>query len=287
MSDDPAAGIRYRPDDRPPTSLLAMVTLQIALVVTLPFVYPVVIFKAAHTPLAEIPPILSWGLIVLAVVALVQAAKPPVGTGYLLPALPSAIYLQPSIAAVGLGGRATLAAMTMCAGVFESFFAYLVTRFRSFFPPVVTGVIVLIVGMEIGLVAITLGVEAVRDSVAPAAAEIAISAVAFLVIVGGVVWGNLWVRNFAPIAGVAVGIVLALLFVEVPHTESRFVSHTPLLASPGLPPLDLHFDTRLLIPFLVLGLAAGLRTPSARDWWASPASRRRRRRSVCRWRRGS
>lgn len=234
--------------------------MQVVVVVTLPLVYPVVVFRSVDTPLADIPAVLSWGLFVLASVVLLQAARSPVGTGYLLPALPSAIYLQPSIAAVGIGGRASLAAMTLCAGVFESAFSRVVSRFRTWFPPAVTGVIVLVVGLEIGLVAVTLGVEAVEDSLASPVVEIGVSVATFAVIVGGVVWGSLWMRNVAPIAGVAVGSALAAWLIDVPRRDSDFVAATSWVGGPGLPGAGFRFEGELLVPFLVLGLAAGLRT---------------------------
>lgn len=253
-------GVRYGVDDRPPPGLSLLMGLQLAVGVGLPLVYPVVVFRSAGLPSSDIPSFLSWGLFALAAAALLQAARPRVGNGYLMPSLSSALYLQPSVAAVTIGGRALLTGMTLVAGLFEVGFSRVVTRLRHLFPPVVTGLVVFLVGAEVGLEAVRLGVDAVRDSVASDLVEGAISAATFLGIVGGVVWGSLWVRNMAPVIGVAIGTVLSVLLIEVPTQDREFIGSTGIVGIPSLPDTSIAFEWSLVIPFLVLGLAAALRT---------------------------
>ncbi len=253
-------GIRYGVDDRPPPGLSLLLALQLALGVGLPLVYPVVVFRSAGLPVGEIPSMLSWGLFALAVAVLLQAVRKPVGTGHLMPSLSSALYLQPSVAAVTIGGRALLSGMTILAGLFEVGFSRLVSRLRRLFPPVVTGLIVFLVGAEVGLEAVRLGVDAVRASEASDVVEGAISAATFLVIVAGVVWGRLWVRNMAPVIGVAIGTALSLLLVDLPSSDAAFIASTGLVGLPDAPHVGVDLEWSLVVPFLVLGLAAGLRT---------------------------
>jgi xanthine permease XanP len=103
-------------------------------------------------------------------------------------------------------------------------------------------------------------VDAVRDNEASDVVEIGISVFTYLVIVCSVVWGSLRVRNFAPILGIAAGSVLSALLVTIPSSDSSFVRSSPAFGAPGLPDVSLDFEFGLAIPFIVLGLAAGLRT---------------------------
>lgn len=234
--------------------------LQLAVGVGLPLVYPVVVFRSAGLPLNDIPSYLSWGLFALAAAVLLQAARSPVGTGYLMPSLSSALYLQPSVAAVTIGGRALLTGMTLVAGLFEVGFSRFVSRLRHLFPPVVTGLVVFLVGAEVGVEAVRLGVDAVRASEASDVVEGAVSAATFLGIVGGVVWGTLWVRNMAPVIGVVVGTVLSIMLIQVPARDRAFIGSTSIVDVPAFPGSAIAFEWSLVVPFLVLGLAAALRT---------------------------
>ncbi|MEL7208463.1 MAG: solute carrier family 23 protein, partial [Actinomycetota bacterium] len=227
-------------------------------------------------PLGEIPGALSWALFALAALLVLQALRPPVGIGHLMPPLNSALYLQPSVAAVELGGRSLLAGMTVLAGAFEIGFSRVVSVMRRLFPPLVTGLIVFLVGAEVGVESVRLGVDAVRESAASDVVEASISAVTFLTIVGGVVWGTLWVRNMAPIIGIVIGTALSLVFIDVPASDRRFIDSTDLVGLPDAPLVGFDLEWSLVVPFLVLGLAAGLRTVGVvmtLDHAASPGQR--------------
>ena len=85
--------------------------------------------------------------------------KGPVGSGYLAPPVFSAIFLGPSVPAAKTAGLPVVFAMTIFAGAIEVFLSRFLHRLRGVFHPAVSGFIVLIVGIELGIV----GIEQVLD----------------------------------------------------------------------------------------------------------------------------
>ena len=76
----------------------------------------------------------------------------PVGSGFLVSPVLTAIYLKVSIAAAQVGGMPLVAGMTMAAGGFEALMSRFLHRLRRVFPPVVSGIIITAVGFAGGLV---------------------------------------------------------------------------------------------------------------------------------------
>src|SRR5271166_2621162 len=77
----------------------------------------------------------------------------PVGSGYLCPPVVTAIYLPSSLAAAGSIGISAVCGMVIFAGACEIAVASLVNRARKLFPAVVSGVVIMAVGLELGKIA--------------------------------------------------------------------------------------------------------------------------------------
>jgi xanthine permease XanP len=76
-----------------------------------------------------------------------------VGSGYLCPPVVTAIYLPSSLAAAGSIGISAVCGMVIFAGACEIAVASLVNRTRKLFPAVVSGVVIMAVGLELGKIA--------------------------------------------------------------------------------------------------------------------------------------
>ena len=101
-------------------------------------------------------------MIALAISAMLQAVwRGPVGSGYLAPPVFSAIYIGPAVFAPETGWLPAVLAMTIFAGAVEVALAPLLRRLRGLFPPAISGFIVVIVGIQQGVIGIgdLLGVE--------------------------------------------------------------------------------------------------------------------------------
>ena len=109
-------------------------------------------------------------MIVIALAALLQAHRlGPVGSGYLATPVVSAIYFASALNAAHHGGLGLVCGMIAFAGVIEAIFAWALPRMRRVFPPVVSGFIVIAVGVELGLIGVRgfLGVADLHDPKLP------------------------------------------------------------------------------------------------------------------------
>jgi len=76
-----------------------------------------------------------------------------VGSGYLCPPVVTAIYLPSSLAAAASIGISAVCGMVIFASACEIALASLVNRTRKLFPAVVSGVVIMAVGLELGKIA--------------------------------------------------------------------------------------------------------------------------------------
>ena len=127
-------------------------SLQLALPSALTLVYPALVLRSVGLPPAEITSTLSWTLFALAAATVLQSqSRGPMGSGLLLPSLSSGLHLAPSLLAIKTGGVPLLAGMTLFAGLSEAVFSCLLRWLRPLFTNSLTGLILFLVGMEIGL----------------------------------------------------------------------------------------------------------------------------------------
>src|SRR5262249_37586588 len=102
--------------------------------------------KLAHneTSSAIGPPVVA-----IAFLTVLQSLRiGPIGSGYLCPPVVSAIYLPAALGAASTFGFAVVCGMVMFAGVCEMAIGRSLNALRKFFPAVVSGVVIMAVGVE-------------------------------------------------------------------------------------------------------------------------------------------
>jgi xanthine permease XanP len=135
-------------DERPRLFHLALLGFQHVAVICPYLVIVTLIVQAAGAPVEVASSAVSLGMLAVAVATLLQAYRfGPVGSGYLIPPVVSAIYFAPALHAPRGAGLTVVFAMTAFAGLFK-IFAWVLPRMRHVFPPVVSGFIVMAVGAE-------------------------------------------------------------------------------------------------------------------------------------------
>jgi len=145
----------YAVDDKPPLIKLLLLGLQHVTLMSVYLVIIVIVVRAADPSIKVAHTAISMGMISLAIATSLQALrKGPLGSGYLAAPVVSAIYLEPSLAAAKLGGLPLIFGMTIFAGIVEIILSRLLYRLRAFFPPGISGFIVSIVGIELGLIGV-------------------------------------------------------------------------------------------------------------------------------------
>lgn len=251
----------YAVDERPPMPTLLLLGLQHAGLMAVYLVMIVIIFKAAGAPRSEIVSAVSFGMIALAISMMLQALrKGPIGSGYLAAPVFSAIYLGPSILAAKSGGLPVVFGMTIMAAALEILLASQLHRLRGLFPPAISGFIITIVGIELGLVAIEHVLDIQNFQRPDYGQHVAVSGLTLAMMIGLSVWTSGGARLMCSAIGIAFGVVVAAILGIISEARWSIVLEVPLLALPDPSYISYDFDASFLPAFLVAGVAAALRT---------------------------
>ncbi len=252
----------YAVDEWPSLPKLAALSLQQVSLVSIYLVLLVIVLREAGASPIAARNTLSFAMIAMGMGVVLQGLwRGPVGSGFLAPPVLTAIYLKVSIAAAQVGGMPLVAGMTMAAGGFEALMSRFLHRLRRVFPPVVSGIIITAVGFEVGLVGFkqflcVVDTLCTRDF----RMHLIVSTLTVGTMMGLSVWGRGLLRLFGSLLGMLVGLAAAVLAGLISPQAWVELAAAPLVALPGVSHLAYAFDSSLLIPFLVAGLAACLRT---------------------------
>ena len=141
----------YALDEKPsPLQLLALGFQRVAVIC--PYLVMVaLVASAAKLPYTEARNAMAWAMIAVGFLTVPQSVCiGRVGSGYLCPPVVSAIYLPSSITAASHFGFPVVCGMVIFAGACEALVGALVNRLRKLFPAVVSGVVIIAVGIELG-----------------------------------------------------------------------------------------------------------------------------------------
>ncbi len=249
----------YAVGERPPLATTIALGLQQVSLMAIYLVMVVVVVRRAGAPPAVAQSAVSLGLFAMGLSAGLQALpRGPVGSGYLAPPVLSAIYLPPSLLAVAAGGLPMVFGMTIVAGLFEAVLSRLLPKLRLVFPPLVCGFIVAAVGIELGLV----GIKELLDVGGRGRFDVhvGVATLTLIVMVALAVWGRGMLRLLCSLVGLIAGFAVAGLAGLASRASIEHIATAPIAALPGVGHIGYAFDAALLVPFVLAGLAAGLRT---------------------------
>ena len=281
LPDDPAAGIAhardgkaplrgtdkpidlvYGVDERPPLATTIGLALQHLSLIAIFLVVPVTIAHAAGADGAAARSLVSMSMIGAGIAVALQAlGRRGVGSGYLVPSTASTIALPSAVAAVKSGGLEVLFGLVMLCGLVEAAASRMIARLRPFFPPELAGLVVLVVGLNVAVLAAdrflsgTEGGAAGYPSVLVAVASLA-------VMIGLAVWGRDRWRLFGPLIGLAVGYAVAAGFGQFGTTDIAAIAAVPVLALPKIS-LARPVEWAEIVPFAIAGLAMALNSMGA------------------------
>lgn len=260
------ADLIYDVDQRPPLGELVVLGLQHIAAASVYLLLPLVIAQAAGVSDSVLESAISLSMVAMAVGVLLQAWQwKGLGSGLLVPSVPTSIYLSPSMQAVQLGGMPLVYGMTLVAGLFEAALSRFLNRLRPYFPPEVAGVAVVIVGLELG----TLGFRKIMNL---EAASFASGGVGYATAIGfGTfalsfllsIYGKGWVRLFSSLIGIVAGYGTAVLMGLMSEKSASRLKDAALFDLPSFSHLSFSFDPALAIPFALAGLSAMLKTVAA------------------------
>lgn len=255
------ANLEYGVDDRPPLPNVVLLGVQYALLNSVYLILVVIIVRAAGAPPDVSRSAVSLGMIAVAVSTLLQALKRgPVGSGFFAPPVFSAIYLGPSVLAAKAGGLPAVLAMTVFAGLVEMGMALALGRLRLITQPMITGLVVFVVGMQLGLVGLQHSFDVAHAGSPELPRHFAVSMATLATAVALTVWGRGVWRLICSLGGLVVGVAAAAIMgIFEPGIFARLAA-SPLFALPDPGYISFDFHPELAPAFLAAGIAAALRS---------------------------
>jgi len=242
----------WRQHDTPPLPLLVASALQQAGLAAVTLGFPLLVAEAAGADGTLKAAILQWSMLAMGIATLLQCwGRWGIGSGYLICGIFTAIYLPLAIVVAGRSGLSDVAGMTIVAGLTQMALSPFVRRLRNQVPNEIIGLIVLLVGLALGILAVRL--IAVGSPAEPALGlDRTIGISCFALIAALAIWGPPRWRPLAVLIGLAVGTTVSLILGQAPAG--------PVMAGVSLldgPPVLPSFNWALL-PGFVLGALASL-----------------------------
>ena len=225
----------YALNERPPVLQLLALGFQHAAVICPYLVMVALVAGAAKLPHDAARDTLGLAMIAVGFLTILQSLRlGGVGSGYLCPPVVSAIYLPSSMAAASGFGFPVVYGMVMFAGGCEVLVARLVRRLRKLFPPVVSGVVIIAVGIELGKIGLGVLFEAAIEHNLHTGRMFVTAFCVLATMTGLCVWARGLPRLLCALAGILVGYVMSALLGVFPKDFASQLSASPFFALPEL-----------------------------------------------------
>ena len=218
-----------------------------------------IILRHAHvTPAASVDA-MGIACVALAIGTVLQALpRGPVGSGFLAPPVFSATYLAPSVLAAELGGMRLVFGMTVFAGVVEVLIGLALNRLRIVITPVLSGLTVFVVGLQLGIVGIGETLDVQHVALPDFSLHLLVATATLLTCVALSIWGRGILKLVCTLVGLLVGMAGADMIGLIAPAQLATFGHTAWVALPH-PALAYGFEPALAPAFLAAGVAAALR----------------------------
>jgi NCS2 family nucleobase:cation symporter-2 len=245
-------------EDKPPLAVTALNGIQHVGLIAINLVYPLLIFRAVGTPVALIGDMLAIGMLVLGVGTFLQAmTRGPVGSGYMCPTTFTATYLAPSLLAAKFGGLPLVFGMTIFAGALEIAIAPALNRLRAVFPPEISGLVILMIGLSGGIAGLR---SILGQNVVPMShTEWLVGAATLAVMIALNVWGTGIVRMLCALIGLVLGYAAAGAAGLFDGAMAQAVGNSDFVGLPSLAHLSWSFDIAFVAPFAIASVAAAMK----------------------------
>jgi xanthine permease XanP len=144
------ARLLYDVDEHPPLGVTLVIAIQHVLVLSVGWIYIVVLVSSFGGTTAQSQAIIRICMIITGIATILQArSHGTIGAGYLCPVFPGSNHLPTAILAAKAGGLPLVFGMTSFSGLVETVLSRFVRRLRAFFPPEVTGLVVAMIGVQL------------------------------------------------------------------------------------------------------------------------------------------
>ncbi len=250
----------YARDEKPPAIPLIAIGFQHVAVICPYLVMVALVAEAAKLPQEAARNAMGLAMIAVAFLTVLQSLRlGRIGSGYLCPPVVSAIYLPSAMLAASDFGFPVACGMVIFAGGCEVAVGGLVNSLRKFFPAVVSGVVIIAVGIELGKIGlgVLLDPKVMHDVRINKMFLTALCVLLTMIVLA--VWAKGLPKLLCVLIGILLGYVVAALLQVFPKDFSVQLSQSPIFALPDPRFLSYGFEPSLMLPFAIAGLASGLR----------------------------
>jgi xanthine permease XanP len=251
----------YAVDEMPPLPAAILLGIEHIFIVAVTFLFPVVIISEIGGTPEDAQNLITMAMIATGFTTMLQAInKGPIGSGYLCPLVNGPAFVPASLLAGKVGGLPLIFGMTAFAGGFEAVFSMIVVKARRFFPPEVTGTIVMMVGIEVIPIAIPefFGID--NTHALPELRSLLIAIFTIAVIVSFNVWGKGKMRLYSLLIGMAAGYIASFATGLLSFNNLSIFIESPIIRMPQVDRFGLSFNQLLIVPFMIAALSSALKT---------------------------
>lgn len=251
-----AEELTYGLEDRVAPGTAIVVSLQhVAAMVVGTITPPLILARVLSLAPDDTAYLISMSLLSSALGALLQTTRPgPVGSGLLSVTGTSFAFLQPLIQAGKTGGLPLMIGLSLCAAPVQMLLAPLLPRLRRAVTPLVSGVVVLLIGVSLigsamNTIAAPLGDHGTSST----------NALIALVVIAVVVTLQLLGRPAARLASVLFGIAAGYVACAVAHVlQSPAAGDGAVVRLPHVMPHGFAFQFDLFLPFAFIYVISSL-----------------------------
>jgi NCS2 family nucleobase:cation symporter-2 len=254
------SNLLYDVDEVPPLAVRIGVSLQHIFLMSLGWLYVVVIVNAVGGTTAEAQSLIRISMVASGLATIIQARRRIVGSGYLCPVSGSLTYLQPSILAVRTGGFSLLFGMITLSGAFTAFLSRLASRLRVLFPPEVTGLMVSMSGLQLVALGCPRFAGYVSGGDPPQLKAVLVGVATLGAMVAATVWHRGKLQVLPMLIGLFVGFSLSIALGVFPWAQFVQSFQDPWISVPRRVPAGFTMSFWMILPFIIASLTASLKT---------------------------
>lgn len=253
--------ITYGVNDIPPWKSILPLVLQHVAMLSVELVFPVIVVTMAGGSLEMARESVSLMMIAMGVGTILQALrKGPIGSGYFCAHETGTAYFPAVIAAIQAGGMGLMSGMVLAAGLVQLAVSRVVHRLRILFPSEIIGLIIVMMAFSYISYSMTSfwGVSG-HHHAAATGNGLLVGFLTLLVIVALYIWGNKRLREYAVLAGIAVGYASAWITGVMTPEQLLRVVQAPVITIPGIHG-GWKFDWEFMPAFIVAAFCSSIIT---------------------------
>lgn len=246
----------YRADETPPAGILFFSSLQqMLLALSLSMSLPVVISAAAGLDFAGSSSLMAAALFSIGIVGILQTVPGRfIGSGLQSISAADTATIAACVMAAELGGVPLVLGMSIFSCVLRFILGSFTSKIRKLFPPEVTGTMIFILGINL----VPTGFKYFLGSSAEGAYDphylfVSVSTLLFMLTC------SLFIKKLRPysaLAGIVFGFAVYALSGMLDPAQFHEMSKQPAISLPIYNKLSYSFDAALIVPFIVVTVAA-------------------------------